>query len=381
MKLLVLEPDPSHGGGSEAVTLSLSRELAQRGHQVILLHETQGSMLPDYGEFAAEIVRRPLPGFALRAPWRTLACVARIGSLARRLGIDAVVSSHLGFIRHGALVRAVYGIPFLFHLGLPNVGSSRMPRMAYQRMGAGIAPSAHTRMDWAQAGWPAATLHEVRNWVDPQRFRPSADVAALRRELRMPEDTPCVVFVGRVCEQKGVDVLIQAFAQLGAGIDEANLVIVGAVAPDFRAPLEALLGLLDPLVRNRILLRPVTSFPEKYYAAADVACAPSRGDEAFGLTVLEAMSSGVPVVSSALGIIPQILGEEHGDLLVPAGDTASLAACLGFWLSRPAARIECGRRLRERVVQSYGPDPSIDAYEDVLAAMVRAARGTMVQSP
>jgi glycosyltransferase involved in cell wall biosynthesis len=236
MRLLALEPDPSHGGGSEAVTLSLSRELAQRGHQVVLLHETEGSMLPDYREFSAEIIRRPLPGFSLRAPARTLACVARIGSLARRLAVDAVMSSHLGFIRHGALVRAIYGIPFLFHLGLPNVGSSRMLRMAYQRMGAGIAPSAHTRLDWEQAGWPAATLHAVRNWVDPQRFRPSPDVAALRRELQMPENTPCVVFVGRVCEQKGVDVLIQAFAQLGAGIDEANLVIVGAVAPDFRAP-------------------------------------------------------------------------------------------------------------------------------------------------
>src|SRR6266404_955288 len=112
MRLMTLEPNPSYGGGSEAMSFALSRELAERGHEIFLLHEFDGSMVTAYREFVAGVFRLSLPGFSIRAPLSTLACVARIGRLARTHKISAVLSSHLGFIRIGALVRSVYGIPF-----------------------------------------------------------------------------------------------------------------------------------------------------------------------------------------------------------------------------------------------------------------------------
>lgn len=369
MKLLVLEPDPSHGGGSEAVVLSLSRELAKRGHSIFLLHEMEGSMLAEYRDFSAETLRRALPGFAMRSPLRTLACVVRIGLVARRLGVDAIVSSHLGFIRHCALVRTFSGIPSCFHLGLPLTHSTRSMRLAHRRVGAGVAPSLHTLETWKAGAWPSRALHVVRNWVDSLRFKPAVDTGALRRELGMPVDGLSVVFVGRVCEQKGVDILIRAFSGLLETIEDVNLVIVGTVAGEYQAALQETLGSLDDQARRRVILRQVTSTPEKYYAAADVACAPSLTDEAFGLTVLEAMACGVPVVSSAIGIIPQIVGVADANLLAPPGDVAKLTERLHFWLTRPAARIACGHRLRERVLQHYGPAPSIDAYENIISGI------------
>lgn len=247
--------------------------------------------------------------------------------------------------------------------------------MAYRHVGAGIAPSAHTLATWETGGWPAASLHEIRNWVEASRFKPAVDVGALRRDLDIPVDARCVAFVGRVCEQKGIDVLLRAFAALDASCDDVTLVIVGTVAADYRQQLDALLDSLDDRLRRRIILRPVTPTPEKYYAAADVVCAPSLGDEAFGLMVLEAMACGVPVVSSAVGIIDQIVGEQDLDLLVPAGDAQALALRLQSWLSRPADRLSCGRRLRERVLQHYGPGPSVEAYETVIAGLASAMRG------
>lgn len=354
--------------------LSLSRELAGRGHEVFLLHEEEGSMLADYAAFSAGLLQTRLPGFAMRAPLRTLAGIVKLGNLARGLGIDVVLSSHRGYIRHAALVRLLHGIPSCFHLGLPSIGSGKTLRMAYPNVGAGISPSAHTLATWAAGGWPAASLHVVRNWVDPSRFKPVADVGALRRELDLPAGVPCVVFVGRVCAQKGIDVLLRAFAKLDARADEACLVIVGAIAPDYQQQFDVRLDSLGEQVRRRIILRPVTPTPEKYYAAADVVCAPSLGDEAFGLTVLEAMSCGVPVISSAIGIIASIVGEQDGDLLVEAGDADELAKRLHSWLARPGDRNECGRRLRERVLQHYGPDASIDAYETVIAGLACTRR-------
>lgn len=366
MKLLVLEPDPSYGGGSEAVVLSLGRELARRGHSIYLLHESEGSMLPEYRAFAAMTLRRRLPGFALRSPLRTLACVIRIAWLARRLGIDAIVSSHLGFIRHCALVRLLTGVRSCFHLGLPLAGATASMRLANARVGDGVAPSAHTADTWKSGGWPSESLHVVRNWVDPQRFMPVPDVGALRRELGLPVSGGTVVFVGRICAQKGVGVLLPAFARLADTIEDAHLVVVGAVAPDYQATWEAALDALDGPVRRRVVLKPVTATPEKYYAAADVACAPSLTDEAFGLTVLEAMACGVPVVASDVGIISQIVGSEGSQLLSPPGDVVALAERLGFWLARPDGGAACGRRLRDRVLRHFGPEASIDAYERVI---------------
>ena len=371
MRLLVLEPDPSHGGGSEAVILSLSRELAMRGHEIVLLHDTDGSMLPDYRAFIAGAHRVSLPGFSFRAPFRTLGGVARIALAARRLGVDAIVSSHLGFIRHCALVRAMTGIPSCFHLGLPLTSSTASMRTALRRVGHGVAPSRHTLQTWKDGGWPAAALHSIRNWVDSSRFTPAADVRALRGELGLPLDGRILAFVGRVCEQKGVDVLIQAFAALAPGNADVTLVVVGGVAVEYQATLQATLDGLDEAIRGRIILRPVTPTPEKYYAAADVACAPSLVDEAFGLTVLEAMACGVPVVTSPIGIIPDIVGEEDSGLLAPAGDPERLAERLSFWLGPHAPRAACGLRLRERVRQEFGSRSSVDAYENVLARLAR----------
>ena len=86
------------------------------------------------------------------------------------------------------------------------------------------------------------------------------------------------------------------------------------------------------------------------------------------------MSCGVPVVSSAIGVIASIVGEQDRDLLVEAGDADQLAKRLQSWLARPSDRIECGQRLRERVLEHYGPEASIDAYEAVIAGLASTRR-------
>ncbi|TZF87296.1 glycosyltransferase family 4 protein, partial [Cognatilysobacter lacus] len=325
MNLLVLEPDPSFGGGSEAVSLSLARELAGRGHRIVLLHEAPGSMLAQYRGFASEVVQASLPGFALRSPLRTLACVLRIGRIARARRIDAIVSSHLGFIRHAAMIQALFRIPSCFHLGLSLVDPPRSLRLALGHAGAGVAPSAHSLDSWKAGGWKPGALHLVRNWVDVARFAPTCDRAQLRQDLDMATDAKHVVFVGRLCAQKGVDVLLSAFAQLAAARPDVHLHLVGPLAPDFAPVQEALLAAMPGPVRARVHAAPVTAHPERFYAAADLVCAPTVGDEAFGLTVLEAMACAVPVVASAVGIVPQLVGEHDADLLAAPGDIQGLA--------------------------------------------------------
>jgi glycosyltransferase involved in cell wall biosynthesis len=165
---------------------------------------------------------------------------------------------------------------------------------------------------------------------------------------------------------------VEAFGRVAPTRPDLQLQLVGPVAPDFRPRLDAVLAGLDAATRARIRLAPATAHPERVYAAADLACAPSIGDEAFGLTVLEAMSCGVPVVATAIGIVPEIVGADAGLLAAP-GDAASLAERLGWWLDRPEQRAAAGARLRRRALEAYGPSASVARYEAILSALRPAA--------
>jgi glycosyltransferase involved in cell wall biosynthesis len=372
MKLMVLEPNPIYGGGSEGMALAISRELAARGHDIYLLHDVAGSMLPAYQEFATGVYRLSLSRFELRAPFATLRSVSRIGDLVRKLGIDVIFCSHPGYIQMAAFLRFIYGIPFCFHLGLAAryAGLSRLSRIGYRWIGAGVAPSRHTRETWRQAGWPSETLLSLPNWVDTQRFRPFPRKDVLRQELGIPQQCRCIVFVGRVSPVKGVETLIRALPRIRSSVAGAILVIVGIIPPEYKIQFDRIIDGLDHEDRQLIVLRSASSTPEKYFAAADVACVPSSWDEPFGLTLLEAMSCALPVVATRVGIFFQMLGEDHRDLLVSPNDHQALADRLIWWLTHPKAGVECGLRLRRRAIQQYGSKQSMDGYEATLEKLI-----------
>src|SRR5262249_42207427 len=161
-------------------------------------------------------------------------------------------------------------------------------------------PSRHTRETWVRAGWPSETLVALPNWVDTEQFQPSANRHELRQELGIPSESRCIVFVGRVCPVKGIEALIRAFPDVRSRVARATLIIVGDPPPEYRVQFEKLIATLDQLDRNSIILRAVSSTPEKYFAAADIACVPSCWDEPFGLTLLEAMACALPVVATTV---------------------------------------------------------------------------------
>lgn len=375
MRVIVLEPDPSHGGGSEAVVLSVARGLASRGHEIVLLHDAHGSMMPAYQAFAVETLQRPLPGFARRSPIRTARGMATFVSAVRRSRAQAVVSSHLGYLRHAAVTRRMLGVPFLFHLGLPCVGDSFLLRWSYRNLGTGVAPSEHNAATWSAGGWPDSALHVVPNWVDVDTFVPAADRAAARRALGLPPDGRYVLFLGRICEQKGVTVLLRTFADLGPGYEDVKLLLVGPVAAGYGATLDTTLRAMPDACRGRVIVHPVSAHPERYYQVADVACVPSLGDEAFGLTVVEAMACGVPVLTSDLGMTRGLLGPDHSALLRDPGVVKEWVSGLREWLDDAGARDRCGVSLRKRAVERFGPGSGVSAYEAVLEGMLESRLG------
>ena len=189
--------------------------------------------------------------------------------------------------------------------------------------------------------------------VDISTFRP-VDRREARNELGLPEG-PTVAYVGRLVPRKGVDTLVEAFALLPRHLD-ARLVIVGG-EPGAEGSAEV--ARLSALARKLKVTKRVTftgSRPQqdlyRYYGAADAAVTVPHY-EPFGMTPLEAMACGVPVVGSRVGGIKTSVVDGETGYLVPPKDPKALADRLLRLLSDGALRDRMGRAGRRRVEEHY----------------------------
>lgn len=144
---------------------------------------------------------------------------------------------------------------------------------------------------------------------------------------RAPAATPQFVFVGRLGREKGVAVLLDAFATVLAAHPAARLRIVGDGVE--RAPLERRVAALG--ITGQVEFVGAVPGPEveRYLGDAWALVAPSLWAEPLGLVAVEALVRGVPVVASAAGGFADTIEDGRTGLLVPNGDAAALADRLG----------------------------------------------------
>ncbi|MGH7145164.1 MAG: glycosyltransferase family 4 protein [Planctomycetota bacterium] len=193
--------------------------------------------------------------------------------------------------------------------------------------------------------------------------------------LAEPADgIPRVLYVGRMEERKGFDVLARAWPMVLAAAPDARLIAVGADFPCPHGPSFArwALASLPEAARASIDLRGFVSDAarETLYREATLLCAPSRY-ESFGLMLLEALRYGRPVVSCRVGGIPEVIQDGATGLLVPPDDPPALAAALIALLRDPARRETLGRAgvddLNRRFTRERLAADSEAFYRDILA--------------
>ncbi|MEA2665825.1 MAG: D-inositol-3-phosphate glycosyltransferase [Candidatus Eremiobacteraeota bacterium] len=204
----------------------------------------------------------------------------------------------------------------------------------------------------AALGAPRRRIVTVPNAVDAARFRPpsAAERAAARRELGLAEGEPALLFFGRDPLVKGADVLAAALPGLP-----------GAAVVTVATPAEA--GTALAASGNRVLARARTDDVRPLLWAADALAVPSRG-EGFGLVLLEAALTGLPVVASDLPALREAAAGRAGVAFAPAGDAAGLgtalrAALAGGRLTPPAPDpADSPAGWAERIVELYERGPA-----------------------
>jgi phosphatidylinositol alpha-mannosyltransferase len=171
----------------------------------------------------------------------------------------------------------------------------------------------------------------VPNGIDTARFTPTA-----ARARSMPADGPTVLFVGRFDPRNGLPVLIDAFKRVRARGIPARLVVVGD------GPLRDRYRALAYGRDDIIFLGYVDDGLEGYYAHASVyACPATLGS--FGITLLEAMACGTPIVCYDTPGFRNVVEHEEQALMTPPGDVTAFADALARVLEDPDLRARMGR--------------------------------------
>jgi UDP-glucose:(heptosyl)LPS alpha-1,3-glucosyltransferase len=380
---LVLEQFDPRRGGLEHWTTQFATELLARGHEVhvvakrfgersrampIVAHRLEGvhsavgfataaqekllqlgpDVIHDMGSgWFCDILHPHGGSLAAMARWKPLMVPAWLRPLKGR--IDALLPRYRNFRR---IARRQY-----IEDGRLVIALSRMVAEDFQRF----------------HGVPSEQIRLVYNGVDTERFSPERRVEyrkAVRRWLGVDDDTLLLLIVTHNFRLKGVPTLMKAMRRLAGGRRPVHLAVVGGRQSGNYARAAALMG-----ISNDITFVGSVDDTVPYYAAADVYTHPTLYDSC-SLVVLEAMASGLPVITTLNNGAGELISEGSEGLVLPEADDVDGLVERIRTLAEPSVRREMGQSARTLALKHTlrrNVDQMLDVYEEVVANRAKAA--------
>ncbi len=226
-----------------------------------------------------------------------------------------------------------------------------------------VAVSEQVRKRLSDAGVRPERTHLIRNGIDINTFAAAASIRVEHRESNAPLR---IGLVGRLSREKGVDLYTRAAAEVLRRFPATQFLVAGD-GPD-RAQLEALRAELN--LQNSVTLLGRTEDMLGFYSSIDVLVSASR-EEGLPIALLEGMASGLPVVATRVGAIPQLIRDGETGALVNAGDTDALATAICALIQNPELRDRLGRAAQDHVRRNFSAERMcadyLELYRNVLA--------------
>jgi glycosyltransferase involved in cell wall biosynthesis len=271
-------------------------------------------------------------------------------------GLDAVPAARLGGVRR--VLHTEDG--FLPDEALGQKWPRLLARRVLLRGAARLVCPSRTLLRIAAGDWwlPPEKVCYIPNGVDCARFAPATPEArdVVRRQFGCSPEEVVVGTVGQLRAEKNHERLLRAFARAAAG-RPAKLLLVGdgPLRPELERRAHEL-GLA-----GRVVFTGVLTDPAECYRALDV-FALSSDTEQMPIAVLEAMATGLPVVSTDVGDVRVMVSPENCRFVVPRGDDERYAAALAGLLADRAVWPALGQANREKCLREYSMETMVRAY-------------------
>jgi glycosyltransferase involved in cell wall biosynthesis len=345
-------------GGMEVMAARLTRSLSRRGHDVGITCIVEGGPLADQlrGDgYRVTVVRAPGLLTNIRAP--------RLEQWLRDVEPD-IVHTHSGAwlkavraARRGA-VRCVIHTEHGLYDPEPWYGGA-LRRRAARYTDCVVAVSNPLRaMLTRKDGLEPDQVRVIPNGVDINRFAPAARTGDLHRRLGIDDSRMLIAAVGRLAPVKNHAMLLHAFALLRTRHANAALVIIGEGT--CRAALQERIS-SHGLTGHAFLLGEAPDVA-KLYRDLDLFVLSSK-HEGMPMSVLEAMASGVPVVATSVGGIPDLLAHGRLGWLAPSDDAVALGEVMHAAIEDVDRRRSVALDARSEIVERYSEDTMLEAYE------------------
>ena len=212
-------------------------------------------------------------------------------------------------------------------------------------------------------------IHVIYNGVDVQKFKPRPDRTELRRDFGLEAEKKIVLFVGRLYHRKGLEILLRSIPPVLQEFSDVKFVISGKGFKEKEESLRNLAKQLD--IEDHVTFMgyvPDEKLPN-LYSASDIFVLPAIYEN-FPFAILEAQATGLPVISTKVGGIPEFLVDNENGFLIDAGDSAQLTQRVLALLQDPKLAKEMGMRGRKLIEEKFSwrliTSQVIDLYHKLL---------------
>jgi N-acetyl-alpha-D-glucosaminyl L-malate synthase BshA len=355
-------------GGSGILATALGSELARRGHEVHFFSYARPVRL-DVGEERLQFHLVELAHHTLfPCPDYTLPLAVKMAEVASAVALD-IIHAHYAVPNALAAVLAAQmsgvspGIVTTLHgTDTTLLGQDPAYRMAIEyalaRSDVVTAVSESLRQQTREILKISRAIDVIPNFFTPRPAARTRD--EVRAELGV-KDEFLILHMSNMRPGKRIDLLLQTFAAMQTR-DRARLLILAG------EPVQPYNEMIDRLgLRSRIIVRENEAAVEEFISAADAGLYTSDY-ESFGLSILETLYFGKPIVAFAVGGIPEVAGNAYP--LYPFPNVDSLAAAMDKLVKSPELAQNLGDQGRKHVVERFSANKIVDRYETLYRRVI-----------
>lgn len=360
MNIIAFEDQPTlYAGGQERSLYEILSRLARKGNNVKLFYREEGELINDYQRAGVDTTKIVSRRFSFRSLPATIRDLIRVKNRIKQFKADLLYVNQYSDTPFPALLSKITGVPLLVHLRLPCPHYlSRQYRLGLMQSIECIAISEATKRSYVQQGIDSGKIAVLHNGIDVSAFTKAY------KSRRESEKFKVITYLGRICPDKGMEVLIDAFRKAYQRDDRLVLQIAGKVrCAEIRNPEEYLNKLkqrADNIPANNLQFLSHRSDVSQLIANSNMLLLPSVWEEPFGRTIVEGMACGVPTLASDIGGIPEILRSSFSDWLVRPGDPEAWAEAILNKIDWHEQNPDLAKRLRTEAVQRFNIDDYIN---------------------